>query len=563
QSLVLLGDLPLSTPDTGPFDLALLDATAFERVEVYRGGAPAWLGSGAVGGVIRLVPPAVDEAELRGRITVGSFGLWRLGLGVDAAPGDARLSSVVSIDGARNDFPFRDDGGTSLDPTDDGMGRRRNADSLGGFSLSRLALDVGGAGRFTAVALATARRGGDPGPAQTTAEETERRDGQTNLQLAYDHRFDRGTVQLALGGGHRRRRVSDPLGEIGLDRNQSDDLFLHVNGRLATVIRLTDFLEATGVTGFTWATMRPEDRFTPSIDDSFRRSLHATGELRAHGRIEQTRFELRASARLEHNDTDASWYRLGSPQGEDAQHLRPTFRVAAAASPLPWLSLVGSLSSGTRFPSFLELFGNGSAVLGNAALGPEVSRTADAGLVLRGGRGSVEGQLEARFFDVAVSQVIRPRPTSQFTVRFENDGRVRNRGLEVGGRGAIGPHLTGSGALTWLQSRTDDGTALPWQPALTGQGELAVHTRALGRRVTDLVLVGTIVHRGRYFNDPANLVAVPARTWVGAGLRLDLASGLSLLLTGRDLGDVRGQDFLGFPLPGRRLAASLRYRMDL
>ena len=67
QVTVMLGDVPLSSPDTGSFDLSLVPLEALDGFEVFRGGAPAWLNEGAVGGVLRLLPRTYKENEVGGR----------------------------------------------------------------------------------------------------------------------------------------------------------------------------------------------------------------------------------------------------------------------------------------------------------------------------------------------------------------------------------------------------------------------------------------------------------------------------------------------------------------
>ena len=73
----LLGEMPVSGPDSGPLDLSLLPLEVFDRLEVYREGAPAFFDSGAIGGVVRLVPREDRESRLFASATGGSFGAWR------------------------------------------------------------------------------------------------------------------------------------------------------------------------------------------------------------------------------------------------------------------------------------------------------------------------------------------------------------------------------------------------------------------------------------------------------------------------------------------------------
>ncbi|MEM1416224.1 MAG: TonB-dependent receptor [Myxococcota bacterium] len=564
QTAVMLEDLPFGGGEGGAFDLALLAAPAFGAVEVYRGGAPAWLDSGAIGGVLRLRAAALGAPAARFRLGLGSFGAWQLGAESHVSSERLRVTTSVGVDGARNDFPFADDAGTSLDGEDDGESRRVNAHTLGAFGLAHVVADVGDAGELSAVILGTQRQGGDPGPAQNTAEATRRQDVRLSGNAAYLHRFERGRLQVAAGGGVHQQRVSDPEREIGLDFNENEDRFADAMVRVAGSATLHPWLEATGVASTRWAGFRPDNSLGAEIDDSRRVASALTGELRAHGHALGVGLDFRVSARVEHQRTEAGGIDRGFGRQEivKTSHRRPTIRAAAAVAPLPWLSLVGSVATGTRFPTFLELFGDAGAVLPNIQLGPERSRSVDAGFVMRGRKGPVRGTFEVRYFDLRIDEVVRPRLTSQFTVIFQNAGDARSRGVELGGRARFGPHVALAGTLTRLRTQSETGNALPWRPELQAQAQPELHLGPRGP-LSDAVFFASVFHRGDYFNDPANLVRIPGRTWLGMGVRVDLRLGLSALFTVRDLLDQRGQDFLGFPLPGRRYAAELRYSMEL
>ncbi len=563
----LLGDLPLGSADMGAFDLALLNPMGFGSVEVYRGGAPAWLDSGAVGGVVRLVPPRGEYGQRAAEVALsaGSFRQWRLRGGTTVRGRHVRLATAASVDGAANDFPFADDNGTALDPSDDTESRRVNAQTRGGFALGHLEVDVGDDGAISTVVYATSRRGGDPGPAQATAEHTRRADVRLGAVAAYDHRRPWGKLQVAASSNLHQQEVSDPLQEIGLDRNENRDRFWDVATRLAGVAHVLDWLDATLVGSFRHLAFEPNNRRGIDLPRSVRNTLAATAELRAHGHVGERGIglELRGSARLEYQRTRANGLRLGRTTVDRSKAARPTFRLAGAVAPLPWLSLVASVASGTRFPTFLELFGDASTIVANPGLAPEQSRSIDAGLVLRGGTARVRGTFEARFFDLRIEQLVRAVPTSQYTVVFQNEEHARNRGVEAGGELRLLSHLRLAGSATVLHTDTGRGVQLNWRPRLQAQLQPELHTGRLLFGISDATFFAGILHRGAYFNDPANLVRVSGRTWLSIGVRVDLAVGLSFGFTVRDLFDRRGQDFLGFPLPGRRFALELKYRNEM
>jgi hypothetical protein len=67
---------------------------------------------------------------------------------------------------------------------------------------------------------------------------------------------------------------------------------------------------------------------------------------------------------------------------------------------------------------------------------------------------------------------------------------------------------------------------------------------------------------GNYL-DPANLVALPPRFFVGAGLFAEVRNAhLLFLASAQNLGDVRSFDFAGFPLPSRSVFLSARFTLQ-
>jgi vitamin B12 transporter len=103
---------------------------------------------------------------------------------------------------------------------------------------------------------------------------------------------------------------------------------------------------------------------------------------------------------------------------------------------------------------------------------------------------------------------------------------------------------------------------------LPGQPKLRAYARAEGslffaRVVNRLTGFASLDHMSTAFFDQANLILRVPRTLVGVGAvlafwdeRLELAARVN------DVFDARGQDYLGFPLPGRSFALTASLRED-
>ncbi|MGB8328626.1 MAG: TonB-dependent receptor plug domain-containing protein, partial [Polyangiales bacterium] len=169
QVTVLLGNVPISSSDTGTFDLGLVPLEALDGFEVYRGGAPAWLSEGAVGGVLRLMPRTYKENELGARVTGGSFGTWGANLYGAAAGKKVQVFGTAGAGGAKNDYPYIDDNGTRFNPSDDTERTRQNADFLGGFGFANLVAETSESSRLDVVFLGLGGERGEPGPGSSPA----------------------------------------------------------------------------------------------------------------------------------------------------------------------------------------------------------------------------------------------------------------------------------------------------------------------------------------------------------------------------------------------------------
>jgi vitamin B12 transporter len=555
HTTVVVDDLPLAGPDTGAFDFSLIPLGAIERIEVFRGGAPAWLGDGSIGGVVRFVSarPTTRRWTATGAIGAGSFGLWsaRGSLGASSA----RLSSVTAIGlrSSRGDHPYLDDGGTRLRTDDDVERRRSNARTLDAELFGSFGARLG-RGELRLLYLGVSRHQGEPGPAAAPARRAMRRRHRGFVGVTWERVHTRGRLQLALGGGYDRNRFFDPWAEIGTGRFDSDDRTMGGFARVASEWSVAPRLDLTTVLNVRYDANRPHDAWIDAPQNRARRiTSTATLEARAHGRLRRARAELRPSVRLLHTHASSTTVVLGAASDDRRSSWIPTGRVGAVVAPRAWLSIVGSYARGARLPTFLELFGDRGLLLASPSLSPERSQSVDFGLQLRGRRGVAAGSFEARAFVLTLRELIRYRRTAQYTAVAENVERGRSHGVEIGGDLELGRHLRWSGAWTELRTSTEGGRELPLRPRRLAQVRGEVRLGSHGR-VEDLALDATLSMIGDAFADPANLVRLRSRAWVDVGVRFGLRRpALTVVIALRDMLDRRGTDLLGYPVPGRRV----------
>jgi outer membrane cobalamin receptor len=566
QVTVMLGDVPLSSPDTGSFDLSLVPLEALDGFEVFRGGTPAWLNNGAVGGVLRLLPRTYKENEVGARATAGSFGAWRANAYGAVAAEKVQFFGTAGGAGARNDYPYLDDNGTRFDPTDDVERDRENADFLEGFGFANMRVETNESSHLDLVFMGLGRERGEPGPGSSPALQARvnntRLIGSASWLQEKDgpHPY---RLQIVANYDYGRNRINDELGELGRGGPRVNDDQTHaVFGRVAASVNAVRWLEITTIGSARYQAFDPKNELGGSEPASDRLTAAGTLELRFFGDLGPVGLEVRPSIRL--NWTRAAIREgplVGETPGESSAFL-PTYRVGAAISPLEWLAFRGSVSSGYKLPSLLQLFGNQTNVEGNTELIQERSLAYDAAVTARGHTGVLSGYASLGAFLTQIDDAIRFRRTSPSTFKAENIAAARSRGVELELRGGVTEHFIVQGEVTWTQAIDKaTGNQLPVQPEWVAFAQPEAHTGTLSKWLSDFVAFFQVAYVGRTYDDPANLIEVQARTVLATGVGVDLFEGrLGMSFRVDDLLDVRGQDLLGYPLPGRRYTGRLSYR---
>ncbi len=588
------------------FDLSTVPLSLLDRVEVYRGATPTWLGGGGLGGALRLVPVTADGSSvggptLGGAVGVGSWG-YRSVQAQAAAPSFLGGGWLTSAGWTRSEGDFR----YTLDETPLTVGdgrevRRQNGDVLQVHGMVQGDQAVAG-GRLRVSAWGVERTGGVPGPAIQPTLHTRRTRtrlmtsvGWSTLDAASvppgEVDRERDQVEVQITGSSERHRFTDRFGEIGLGRQVTDDWTHTTQFRLAAKRWLgteSRSVERDGAVALQSVVVLDggQEWFVPSdalaVADTGRSSRQRLGlglETPVHVRLPREMLLMfRPSVRVE-----GVWSRLeglaygGGVGGADSEGVRtdqvwPTFRLAgllakssqkSSKKTSKW-SLTASTTTGRRAPTLTELFGDRGFLVGDAALSPERATGVDLGWIYQMERSRWSFREEVRGFAMWTEDLIRYVRTSQFQAVPQNVSRARSYGAEMGirlawrDRGGMGYRGSGSrggerilwsGSWTWM--RAEDLTldrVLPLTPVLRGYRRLegVVFRSPEG----ELRVYGDAFYLGANFADAANLVRLDARTRFGAGIAVDWRC-LQGTVSVEDIADSRGQDIVGFPLPGR------------
>ncbi len=580
HTAVLVDGVPLARLAEVTTDLGRYAMDAFGEVELYRGAVPVELGGAGAGGAVNLVT-RLGRGErgerIRASIGAGSFGARHARLRYGDDHGRVVSSATLGYQGAAGDYTYFTDGGTPLNPDDDGREVRRN----NGFDQLELAARAGAPDRSRAsgVRLAWKRQGLPGSVAQPSLDA-----GRSTLDAIADARGGGriGAAEARLLGYAlvERQALRDPAGELGA--GAQDRGYLTLSGGASTVWsvplgrhRGTAGLELRG------------DRFRDADRGGARAALvgtRAAGAVAVAAELQLAdALAVAPAARLDLVRTAPT----PMTEGPDAfADLPPRWdavwspRLTARARLAGDVAAKGSAGRYVRLPTLLELFGDRGTIRGSPELLPERGTSADVGVVwaparaLRSPAGPIDRVLvQAAAFATRARDTIALISTAGFAARAENIGGTRTHGGELVASARLRRTLSVTASYTRLVTEQ-----LAIDPNLRGKplprtpGHLAYARAELARHGAALWIDAAI--QSTAYLDQASFRRVPARTLVGAGARVPIARGLAAALAVANLAGTRVvtipadrpidaphrtalADLAGFPLPGRSFYLSL------
>ncbi len=99
--------VPLETKGTG-FDISNFPTNLIDRIEIYKGVVPAWLGADALGGAINIITIGKKKNYLDASISVGSYHTYQADIaGRYTFPNGMIIHPSISVGYAKNDYTMR------------------------------------------------------------------------------------------------------------------------------------------------------------------------------------------------------------------------------------------------------------------------------------------------------------------------------------------------------------------------------------------------------------------------------------------------------------------------
>jgi len=561
QTPVYLAGVRLNDDVAGTADLSLVPLWLIDRVEIYRGNAPAEADQLGIGGAIFFEPRRPGRTGAGAGSSFGSFGtrsMW-----ADASTGTTKASALVGVrwDRARNDYEFLDDRGTRFDSGDDVVRPRTNADveTVDFWTLGSVRLDGGVSADL--VANAVARDQGVPGlmlvPTRQARASLQRSlmGGRVRVPCGSD---DSCRIELSSSALIARSTLLDPGFELALGADRVDTTGRRTDHGVSARLDVSDHVTVSPSLRASFERLELVSTGAGGLDASRVQSRLATGIEWRTGRL----VTLRALGSAECHGTSQSGAELcdsAEPSG------RAGIQVGRGR-------VMGLANAGryARVPTLGELYGTSALVRGNPELVPEHGVGVDAGVRLSSGRWrSIRGAwIDAFAFARWSDDLVAWRRSGLGYIRPYNVGSARVMGLEA--LAAIEPAgwLRAEVAATMMDprdltsSRMQVNDILPFRSRLVLSPALECRTdrwRAAGVDRAS-ALVRWTWQSSRYA-DEAGLVVIPSQGTVDVELEVRLLSErLSLRGRAANITDQRRFDLIGYALPGRAWYGTMEAR---
>ena len=567
QVVVRLDGVRLNTAQSGTVDLSTLPIDLFERVDVRRGGGAIHVGSGAIGGVVDLVPRWPDAEPITTlRLSTGSFGTWEGAAFHSGSVGNTDFS--VGYAGLKTDgdftfqrLVFEQDGATTRFSPPTAKRLNNRAEQQSGIATLRRETASGDELRFLQFGSFVSRgmpglgSGGGARAGQRVDAHT--RNTRSVSQLVFEGHDGRpvsGSARVSYSFERSHFRDPEPRFEAGEPIDSRTD-----NGAVSGRLELRggrDFEALASRVGIDGGLEGRHESFDGNDRRGAKRDIFG-GWLRAELSSDRWRTRLIPSVRFDATGGFGTRWLPG---------------VGVVLDLTPWLRLRGHVEKSFRAPTFDELyFPEQGFARGNPDLRPERALVADGGFTLLldqlGPVHDLSVELGGFLHDIHESIVWFP--VSPDTIEPRNTGEAREVGVEFAVSAAIGEWTRLRGNVTWLDASFEaTGASLPGRAPLEASGSaefgdpdrwnlgLDVHyvsqlpvneggTLRLAARTTfDLAAAVELGDLLRRFDALSRAMPLaPAQVWLG--LRV------------RNLSDQSVRDALFFPQPGRTLHFTL------
>lgn len=440
QVVILLDGVRLNNPIGGGVDLSTIPVNFVDRFEVIRGGASAFAGTDALGGVVNIVTKPTDEPFTFASATYGSYETFVLNVGRAQKIGN--FSYLVSFSHAQSEGDFKFKSVNDLTLT------RINNDFHSESFLTKLAYDFGSGWKISFLNEFFYDDRGVPGLGEFQQPDATQKDARnlTSVNISKEQFASPDLdLNIQLYNRYDYLKFTNPMPTIGVPINTLSETY-----SFGANPRLTWFAPYNQT--ITIATeARAEFLSNDDFDNPSRFTYSAFGSDEITLMDEKLLINpvLRLDVWTTHQDdttTDVGF----SP------------KLGIVVSPKNYLSFKTNIGRSFRAPSFGELFFPEEGFIGgNPDLKPETSYDFDIGVLLS----HPKAALELTYFRNHIDDLILFVFISAQRIEPRNVGNVDEQGVETSLILRPFEYLELYGAYTFLSGEIDEtGAQLPGRP---------------------------------------------------------------------------------------------------
>ncbi len=555
QTGVFLDGIMLNSAGNSTIDLSMLELLNLTSVDIYRSSTPAQLSNANIGGAVNLnsLGPANGNPNTSAAITGGSFNTHRVQFSHRSSHNKWDVVAAASREASDNSFELLNNNATPLNPNDDTIEKRNNAQVTKLSALSRIGFQWSRDARSDFLLQLAGRDLGIP--EWLNAEKNEASYDTDSAEFQFVNRFNGvgdWNTSLSFFQHYQNNHYLDALSQVGL-APQDTRSEVKTTG-------IKSYWERIGESGtFSFnasvrkETLDSEDALTLTQNYSVsRRSISASMQYALFAK--DTRLLVTPSIRMYMVDDDfVGISRLTNNTHTDTK-FSPQLGVRYTVNDK--LTLRSSIGKFNREPAFAELFGSRGLIVGNSNLLPEAGVNADIGFTLTPNN---RFQMDASLFGSWRDELIALLFDSQGVGRSANVGEAQVFGLEVGNNYLLSDQLSLRFNTTYQLSRNiADNPALD-NRELPGEARLSAHTK-LQYRKDNIRTWFESNYKSDFFYDQANLLPSESYWLHSAGIEYQWHD-FQIGVTANNIGNDAIQDYNGFPRPGRSYFISLNYKL--
>ncbi len=551
QVQIYLDGIPLNQAAGGAVDLSSLPVELIESMTIYRGQAPARFDSSAIGGVVAI---KTHRAQKKRRIEIhnsyGSLNTYKGSVLYAETFGSTGL--LLSYQHARSngDFSHLDDNGTPANSTDDQVITRANNEFAKNNFLFRLHQAIRSDLDFEFSNNFFREDRGVPGLRTLRSDNADLSTTRNISQVKLGWRpTSRLTFSMNPFFSFNKSQFSDLQGEIGLGRQDNDDNTFLYGTRLLGEYYWGAHQHISVALSYTGEQFHPENFL--AIQRTGQASMRNRISLSAEDEISlwQDRVIINPMLRTEFILNDLTGEDPSLASAASANHstkVAISGKIGTRVQIIDNLNAFANFGRNFRVPSFLELFGDRGATVGNPDLRPESSWNYDVGLEWHPDK----YRLRVAYFENRTKDLIQFLQTSQFTAQARNLAAATIRGIELEGHAAplAWLEVTANYSFQWAKDRSGragfDGKFLPGRPRHQLHAGLRAHYR-WAHFFADIDFID------ENFLDAFNALKVSQRTLLGLGFSLQPWKWLQAGFEVKNLLNQQIEDVVGFPVPGR------------